>query len=236
MRHRKAGVKLNRTSSHKDAMFRNMVTSLFKYERIRTTETKAKELRRLADKMISLAKRGDLHARRQALAVIREKEVVHKLFDVAAERFQEINGGYTRVLKLGNRPGDAAPMSIIELVNLDSDKPGKKKAKKAAKAAKAAKTDTAPAAEPVDEEKTGPVSEETVAEPVAAAGVVTEADSPVEAREEAKEVSEEATSGTEQEAASDASETSIPESEEKPEDKKAAPPEAKDRKGSGETS
>lgn len=117
MRHRKAGLKLGRTASHRDAMFRNMVTSLFKHDRIQTTDVKAKELRRWADKMITLAKRGDLHARRQALAVIREKDVVHKLFNEAAERFSGRQGGYTRVVKMGYRPGDAAQIALIELVD-----------------------------------------------------------------------------------------------------------------------
>ncbi len=117
MRHRKAGLKLGRTSSHRDAMFRNMVTSLFKHDRIKTTDVKAKELRRWADKMITLAKRGDLHARRQALAVIREKDVVHKLFAEATERFSGRQGGYTRVVKMGFRPGDAAQIALIELVD-----------------------------------------------------------------------------------------------------------------------
>lgn len=116
MRHLKSGIKLNRTASHRHAMFRNMVTSLFKYDRIRTTETKAKELRRWADAMIGLAKRGDLHARRQALAVIREEGVVYKLFTEARERYGSFNGGYTRILKVGPRAGDAAPLTIIELV------------------------------------------------------------------------------------------------------------------------
>lgn len=116
MRHRKSGVKLNRTSSHRKAMFRNMVTSLFKYTSIKTTEAKAKELRKLADKMITLAKRGDLHARRQALSVIREKDVVHELFNGASEKFGSRQGGYTRIIKLGSRPGDAAPMTMIELI------------------------------------------------------------------------------------------------------------------------
>ena len=115
MRHRKSGVKLNRTSSHRNAMFRNMVTSLLKHDRIQTTDAKAKELRRWADHIITLAKRGDLHARRQALSIVREKAVVHRLFDEAPRRFAEVNGGYTRVVKLGNRPGDAAPVSIVEL-------------------------------------------------------------------------------------------------------------------------
>ena len=92
MRHRKAGLKLNRTSSHRKAMFRNMVTSLFKYERIHTTDAKAKELRRWADHLITLAKQGDLHARRLALSIIREKNIVHKLFDEASDRFGAISG------------------------------------------------------------------------------------------------------------------------------------------------
>jgi large subunit ribosomal protein L17 len=105
-----------------------MVTSLFKYERIRTTGVKAKELRRLAEHLITLAKRGDLHARRQALTIIREKGVVHKLFDEANEKFGNSNGGYTRIVKLGRRAGDAAPMSLVELIVPGAG--GKKKAKK----------------------------------------------------------------------------------------------------------
>jgi large subunit ribosomal protein L17 len=136
MRHRKAGLKLNRTASHRKAMFRNMVTSLFKHERIRTTDAKAKELRRWADHLVTLAKRGDLHARRQALSIVREKEVVHKLFAEAAEKFGASAGGYTRVVKLGTRPGDAAPIALVELV-LPEGKPKKKKSKK-----KSAKADT----------------------------------------------------------------------------------------------
>jgi large subunit ribosomal protein L17 len=95
---------------------RNMVTSLLDHERIETTDAKAKELRGLADRMITLGKRGDLHARRQALSVIRSKEVTAKLFDELAQRFRDRPGGYTRVIKVGNRVGDAAPVSIIELV------------------------------------------------------------------------------------------------------------------------
>ena len=133
MRHRKAGLKLNRTSSHRTAMFRNMVTSLFKHERIRTTDVKAKELRRWADNVITLAKRGDVHARRQALSIIREKDVVHKLFAEAAEKFGSVSGGYTRIVKLGRRPGDAAPISLIELIYSEEGK--KKKIKKKDKVA-----------------------------------------------------------------------------------------------------
>ncbi len=141
MRHRKAGVKLNRTTSHRQAMFRNMVTSLFKYDRIRTTDAKAKELRRWADHIITLAKRGDLSARRQALAIVREKEVVHKLFEEAQKRFGKINGGYTRIVKIGYRPGDAAAVSLIELVKVE-DKPKKKKGKTKAKKQTAASSIT----------------------------------------------------------------------------------------------
>jgi large subunit ribosomal protein L17 len=116
MKHRKSVLKLNRTSSHRKAMFRNMVTSLFKHESIKTTEAKAKGLRSIADKMVTLAKRGDLHARRQALAVIREKDVVHALFEQVAQKFNSRQGGYTRIIKLGPRKGDVASMVKIELV------------------------------------------------------------------------------------------------------------------------
>jgi large subunit ribosomal protein L17 len=116
MRHRNGPRKLNRSSSHRKALMRNMVTSLLDHERIETTDAKAKELRRVADRMITLGKRGDLHARRQALSVIRSKAVTAKLFDELAERFRDRPGGYTRVIKVGNRVGDAAPISIIELV------------------------------------------------------------------------------------------------------------------------
>ncbi len=157
MRHRKAGVKLNRTSSHRKAMFRNMVTSLFKYERIQTTDAKAKELRRWADHIVTLAKRGDLHARRQALSIVREKDVVHKLFAEAAERFGAMEGGYTRIVKIGRRRGDAAPLSIIELVGPSEGKPRRKRRKKkredAAAVTPATTAGQAPEAETQDVEK-----------------------------------------------------------------------------------
>ncbi|MCF8024039.1 MAG: 50S ribosomal protein L17 [Desulfobacteraceae bacterium] len=127
MRHRKGGVKLNRTGSHRRAMFRNMVTSLLKHDRIKTTDAKAKELRRWADHVITLAKRGDLHARRQALSIVREKAVVHKLFAEAPDRFAGVEGGYTRVVKIGHRPGDSAPVSVVELTG---EKPEEVSAKK----------------------------------------------------------------------------------------------------------
>ena len=124
MRHRMSGRKLNRTSSHRKAMFSNMVVSLLDHEQITTTLPKAKELRRIADKMISLGKRGDLHARRQALSVIKDTDVVSKLFGGLAERYKERNGGYTRVLKAGNRYGDCAPMAVLELVDRDPEAKG----------------------------------------------------------------------------------------------------------------
>ena len=117
MRHRKGLRKLGRSSAHRKAMFRNLVTSLLDEEQVQTTEAKAKEIRRLADRMITLGKRGDLHARRQALSVIRSKEVTAKLFGELAERYRDRPGGYTRILKVDHRVGDAAPLSIIELVD-----------------------------------------------------------------------------------------------------------------------
>ena len=147
MRHRKAVLKLNKTPSHRKAMFRNMVTSLFKYEKIQTTGAKAKELRRWADHLITLAKRGDLHARRQALAIVREKDVVHKLFEHAAERYGSVSGGYTRVVKLGHRPGDAAPVALVELIyTQDTKKKTKKKKAKSDAGTGKATADSKPAA------------------------------------------------------------------------------------------
>lgn len=119
MRHQKSGRKLGRTSSHRSAMFRNMVTSLFEHERIVTTKEKAKELRPIAEKMITLGKRGDLHARRQALSFIQSKDVVQKLFTEISEQFADRKGGYTRIIQTGVRKGDNASMAIIELVGYE---------------------------------------------------------------------------------------------------------------------
>lgn len=121
MRHRKTGRRLGRTSSHREAMVRNMVTSLFEHERIVTTTPKAKEVRKVADKMITLAKRGDLHAKRQALSFIRSRDVVAKLFGEIQEQLSDRNGGYTRIIQTGNRRGDCAPMAILELVSYSED-------------------------------------------------------------------------------------------------------------------
>lgn len=116
MRHLNSGRKLGRTSEHRTALFRNMATSLFRHERIETTDAKAKELRSFAEKLITLAKRGDLHARRQAYQDIRDQEVLAKLFGDIGPRFKARNGGYTRIIKSRIRRGDNAPISIIELV------------------------------------------------------------------------------------------------------------------------
>jgi large subunit ribosomal protein L17 len=116
MRHKKAGKKLSRNASHRKALLRNLVTELLRHGRIKTTLARAKALRSPAEKMITLGKRGDLHARRQALSFIQSKDVVHELFDTIAAKYTDRNGGYTRVLKLGQRKGDAAPIAIIELV------------------------------------------------------------------------------------------------------------------------
>jgi large subunit ribosomal protein L17 len=117
VRHRKKGRQLSRTRTHRAATLRNLATSLFRHERIETTTAKAKELRPYAERLITLARRGDLHARRLAGQKIQDRDVLGKLFDDIAPRYAERPGGYTRILKLGNRRGDAAEMSLIELVN-----------------------------------------------------------------------------------------------------------------------
>ena len=140
MRHRARAHKLSRTSAHRIAMYRNMVTSLLDHERVETTDAKAKELRRIADRMITLGKRGDLHARRRAMRVIRVRDVAAKVFGELAERYRTRPGGYTRVLKTRRRAGDAASMSIVELVEpLEVVKPEKKAKKTASKKKGAAK-------------------------------------------------------------------------------------------------
>jgi len=117
MRHRNKGRSFSRTAEHRDAMLRNMATSLFKHGRVETTTPKAKELRRYAEPLITKAKRGDLHARRLVARKIQDAEALTRLFDELAPRYAERPGGYTRVMHLGHRPGDAAEMSIIELVD-----------------------------------------------------------------------------------------------------------------------
>ena len=226
MRHRKANVKLNRTTSHRKAMFRNMITSFFEHERIVTTETKAKALRPMAEKMITLAKRGDLHSRRQALSIMTKKSVAHKLFDEIGGRYMDTSGGYTTIAKLGPRQGDAAPMAVIALATAgEAAKPKKRTRKKAAakkvaeapvkepKLAVPAEPAKPEVAEPAEPEVAEPVEPEAAAEavePEAAAEVepdvvetAPEAEGPVdeapEAEEEAPEVVEEQTDEDEEE-------------------------------------
>jgi len=205
MRHKKKGSALNRTSSHRKWLLSNLITSLFVHEKIKTTTAKAKQARPLAEKMITFAKRGDLHARRQVLRFIRDKEVVKKLFDTLGARFKDRPGGYTRILKIGNRAGDNAPMAYLELIPEEErgKSSGKKRRrrgrKKAAEPAEAAAQETAEAVEeaapeaspteapaqetaPEAEEKAAQADEET---PAAAA------EKPQEAAAGAEEKSEE---------------------------------------------
>ena len=124
MRHARSGRKLNRTASHRKAMYANMAVALIKHEQIKTTLPKAKDLRRVVDRLITLGKRGDLHARRQALSTLRDTTIAAKLFDDLGPRYKERQGGYTRVIKAGFRYGDMAPMALIELVDRDPDAKG----------------------------------------------------------------------------------------------------------------
>ena len=124
MRHRQSGRKLNRTSSHRKSLFKNMPQAFLKHEQIVTTLPKAKELNRVVEKLITLAKKGNLHSRRLAFNQIRDKDMVSKLFDNLAKRYSDRKGGYTRVLKAGFRYGDSAPMAVIELVDRDENAKG----------------------------------------------------------------------------------------------------------------
>jgi large subunit ribosomal protein L17 len=122
MRHLKSGRQLSRNSAHRWALMRNLITALLREEKIRTTDPKAKELRRWVERVITLGKRGDLHARRQAASIVQDKTVVQKLFDTIGPRFKDRPGGYTRIIKIGIRHGDAAQMSVIELVGGEAEK------------------------------------------------------------------------------------------------------------------
>ena len=124
MRHRQAGRKLNRTSSHRKSLFKNMSQALIKHEQIITTLPKAKELKSVVEKLITLGKNGSMHCRRLAFNQLRDKEIVAKLFDTIATRYADRKGGYTRVLKAGFRYGDSAPMAVIELVDRDESAKG----------------------------------------------------------------------------------------------------------------
>lgn len=130
MRHKKLGRKLGVKNKHRKAMFRNMATDLFRYDSIKTTDTRAKEIRRVAEKIVTLAKDGSLQARRRAASFIRDKEVLSKIFSSVAERYKDRPGGYTRIIKLGYRRGDNSPISMIELVKEDYKPSSRKKSKK----------------------------------------------------------------------------------------------------------
>lgn len=138
MRHLKQGIKLGRTSAHRKALFRNLVTSLMLYEKIETTLAKAKELRRIADRMVTLGKRGTLSTRRRAAEYIKDKDVLKKIFDVIAKRYAERRGGYTRIYRVGFRKGDAAKLAVIELVDRDVSAEPKRRMKPSTKKEKAA--------------------------------------------------------------------------------------------------
>ncbi|HEY5673516.1 MAG TPA: 50S ribosomal protein L17 [Malonomonas sp.] len=154
MRHNKTGRRLGRKPDHRQHMMQNMVTSFFEHEKITTTDTRAKELRKVVDKMVTLGKRGDLHARRQAMQVIHDPKVVGKLFELIAPRYQERPGGYTRIIRLENRQGDNAPMAIIELVEEEfTAKPKKAVAAPAVAAPVVAEATEEVAAEAVVEEE-----------------------------------------------------------------------------------
>lgn len=181
MRHNKSGKRLGRNSSHRKAMMRNMVTSLLDHGKITTTDSRAKELRKIAEKMITLGKRGDLNARRQALQVIRDRKVVGKLFEMVAPRYASRPGGYTRIIKLGQRAGDKAALSLIELVEEEFTAKPKK-------AAPAPKADIKTAAAPVEEPAAAEAPAEEAASVEAPAGEVASEEKPaVEGAEEKKE-------------------------------------------------
>ncbi len=188
MRHLKAYRKLNRTSSHRSLMLRNLVTSLLEHERVETTVMKAKEVRRIAERMITLGKQGTLHARRRAASILMKKAVVKKLFDEIAPRYTDRDGGYTRILRVGYRKGDGAPLAFLELVTEEAAKKKKPKKKAASKetqgkakrgSSKSKMKGEEAAFQPVEEEK-AEVSKEEVKEEQ----VEPESASPDEVKEE----------------------------------------------------
>ncbi len=247
MRHKRIGRKLGVTTKHRKAMFRNMVTDFFRFDKIKTTDTRAKELRRIAEKLITLAKDGSLHKRRQAAAYIRDNEVLKKLFDEIAPKFKDRPGGYTRITKLGFRRGDSSPISIIELVE-EEFKPKKKKAKaapkkketqasetEAAAKAKSSKKESAEDLGLIEEEKaveasaaeaeTTPAAEaqpEEAAAPETETTAAPEAETPVAAETAAEETAEAPEAPAEEapapEAASETAEEAAPEAEAAPEE------------------
>lgn len=209
MRHKRIGRKLGVTTKHRKAMFRNMVTDLFRFDKIKTTDTRAKELRRIAEKLITLAKDGSLHKRRQAAAYIRDNEVLKKLFDVIAPKFKDRPGGYTRIIKLGFRRGDNSPISIIELVEEEFKPAKKKKAKAAPKKqettakAKSGKKESAEELGLIEEEKAAeapetPAAEAAAEEPASASETPAEETAPEATAEPAAEPAPEAEAAPEE--------------------------------------
>ena len=164
MKHRIVGRRLDRTTEHRTAMFRNMVTSLFRHEKIVTTAPKAKELKRIADKYITLAKKGGAHHRRIANRDVKDVEVLNKLFGPVADRFKTRPGGYTRIVRVGRRAGDAAEMAIIELLDRAPAGDAAGEGDKAAKAAKAPKAEKAPKAPKAEKAEKKAASEKAAAE------------------------------------------------------------------------
>jgi large subunit ribosomal protein L17 len=237
MSHRRVGRKLGVVTKHRISMFRNMVTDLLRHESIKTTDTRAKELRRLAEKMITLGKRGTLHSRRQAAAFIRDKAVLKKLFDEIAQKYKDRQGGYTRIIKFGFRKGDNAPVSIIELVEEEVKSKGKKKAKKSkvkeplpvteAAEARSSKKESAEELGLIEKQKEAGVEEpKAEAEPAGK-----EAQEPADKPEEITAEATEAETGFESpkaqaEEAQETPEAKVEETTEEPEAKKAEPTEA----------
>lgn len=229
MRHKRIGRKLGVTTKHRKAMFRNMVTDLFRFDKIKTTDTRAKELRRIAEKLITLAKDGTLHKRRQAAAYIRDNEVLKKLFDVIAPKFKDRPGGYTRIIKLGFRRGDNSPISIIELVEEEFKPAKKKKAKAAPKKqetttkAKSGKKESAEELGLIEEEKAAEAPETPAAE---AAGPEEPVSAPETPAEEAAAPEAAATEETASAPEAPAEEAAAPEAAGEPAGEPAPEPEA----------
>ena len=217
MRHKRIGRKLGVTTKHRKAMFKNMVTDLFRFDKIKTTDTRAKELRRIAEKLITLARDGSLHKRRQAAAYVRDNEVLKKLFDEIAPKFKDRPGGYTRITKLGFRRGDNSPISIIELVE-EEFKPKKKKAKAAPRKKETHATETeatakAKSGKKESAEELGLIEEEKTAE---ASAPETEATAAAESQPEEAPAPETETTAA-PEAETPAEETAVEETAEAPE-------------------
>lgn len=210
MRHKRVGRKLGVTTKHRKSMLRTMVTDLFRNDRLRTTDTRAKELRRVAEKLITLAKDGSLHKRRQAGAYIRDNEVLRKLFDEIAEKFKDRPGGYTRIIKLGFRKGDNSPISLIELVEEEYKPKKKKKAPKKAAPKPKAKKESAKSSKKESAEELGLIDDEAKAGAAAAAVEAEEPkveETPEAKTEKAPEVKEEAQVEAPKEEKSDESKT-----------------------------